>query len=350
VKVKPTIPGFFGIAALIVVMAAAVLTSIRTNDTIFLAAPAEAFDPHVAIAGHPRQPGRGALYITFVEEQPNASVLSRFYYQHFDPSVTIVPPDQQYGTSHPTQQQQQQQQQQSVVQMIDAKTAAEVAALNALGYPVPNEQVIVDYVEPGSKAVGKLRQNDVVLRFNGRQVHTLQQLSNAERGLKAGQRVTLAVRRTVFAGGSQTVNLTVPLVYSQQAKKAIVGFSPRTVLTGPIHLPYHIMIDTQDIQGPSAGLMMALTIINRLSPTDITHGHKIAGTGTIDVDGAVGAIGGVKQKIIGARKVGAEYFFVPGECDQQVCNYNEAKPYAQGIKLVPVYTLGEALAFLRTLH
>ena len=66
--------------------------------------------------------------------------------------------------------------------------------------------------------------------------------------------------------------------------------------------------------------------------------------------GLVGPIGGVKQKVIGARQAGAQYFFVPAYCDSSDCNYKEAKPYAKGLTLVPVYTLDEALAYLKHLR
>ena len=96
--------------------------------------------------------------------------------------------------------------------------------------------------------------------------------------------------------------------------------------------------------------MFTLSIINRLSPVDLTHGHKIAGTGEIMADGAVAPVGGVKQKVIGARESGAQIFFVPADCGPGACNYRDARPYARGMQLVPVSTLDQALDFLRHLR
>jgi PDZ domain-containing protein len=96
--------------------------------------------------------------------------------------------------------------------------------------------------------------------------------------------------------------------------------------------------------------MFALSIVNRLSSVDLTHGHKIAGTGQIYADGSVAPVGGVKQKVIGARESGAQIFFVPADCVPGACNYQEARPYARGMKLVPVATLDQALDFLRHLR
>ncbi|MNI70497.1 Lon protease [compost metagenome] len=102
-----------------------------------------------------------------------------------------------------------------------------------------------------------------------------------------------------------------------------------------------------DVGGPSAGLMFTMEIINQLTPGDLTKGHRVAGTGTIEADGNVGAIGGVKHKIVAADRKGAEIFFVP------VKNYEEAKAKADQIgtdmKLIPVSTLAEALKYMQEL-
>lgn len=106
-------------------------------------------------------------------------------------------------------------------------------------------------------------------------------------------------------------------------------------------------VDT-NVGGPSAGLMFTLEIYNQLTPGDLTKGHRIAGTGTIDADGNVGAIGGVKHKIVAADREKAEVFFVP------VKNYEEAKARADKIgtamKLVPVSTLDEALKYMEDME
>lgn len=105
-------------------------------------------------------------------------------------------------------------------------------------------------------------------------------------------------------------------------------------------------VDT-NVGGPSAGLMFTMEIYNRLTPGDLTKGHRVAGTGTIDAEGVVGAIGGVKHKIVAADREGAEIFFVP------VKNYDEAKTKADKIgtsmKLVPISTLDEALKYMEEL-
>ncbi len=97
------------------------------------------------------------------------------------------------------------------------------------------------------------------------------------------------------------------------------------------------------VGGPSAGLMFALTVCNSLSPTDLTGGRRIAGTGTIDADGVVGPIGGVEEKVVAAEDAGAAYFLAPP------ANYPAALAAARRIKVVEVSSASDALAFLRRL-
>lgn len=109
-------------------------------------------------------------------------------------------------------------------------------------------------------------------------------------------------------------------------------------------LPIPVSIIPQRITGgPSAGLMFTLAIFDLLTPEDLTGGRLIAGTGTITLDGRVGSIGGVRQKVGGAENAGAEYFLTPPE------NYDEALFAARRIKVVRVTTASEAIEFLKSL-
>jgi PDZ domain-containing protein len=108
--------------------------------------------------------------------------------------------------------------------------------------------------------------------------------------------------------------------------------------------PFPISIETQKINGgPSAGLMFTLTVYNLLSTNDLTGGLKIAGTGTINLDGTVGPIGGVKQKVFAAEGVGAIYFLCPVE------NYADAISVAKNIKVIKIATVEQAISFLHSL-
>jgi PDZ domain-containing protein len=111
-----------------------------------------------------------------------------------------------------------------------------------------------------------------------------------------------------------------------------------------LSLPFPVTIVPQQIVGgPSAGLMFSLAVFDALTPEDLTAGHRIAGTGTIDLNGNVGTIGGVQQKVAAAERAGAQYFLCPPG------NYEQARAAARHIQVVRVATVQQAVAFLRTL-
>jgi len=102
-------------------------------------------------------------------------------------------------------------------------------------------------------------------------------------------------------------------------------------------MPVDVTISIDDIGGPSAGTMFALGIIDKLTPEDEADGEVIAGTGTMDVTGAVGPIGGIRQKLAGAERDGADWFLAPaGNCDEVVGHVPD------GLRVVRVATLHEA--------
>jgi PDZ domain-containing protein len=108
-------------------------------------------------------------------------------------------------------------------------------------------------------------------------------------------------------------------------------------------LPVKVTIETENnIGGPSAGLMFTLSIIDKLTAEDLTAGRRIAGTGAIDLDGRVGAVGGVAEKLIAVDRQGVDTFLIPAEnCD------SVRGRIPDGLRLVKVSTIKEALRFLR---
>jgi Lon-like protease len=114
-------------------------------------------------------------------------------------------------------------------------------------------------------------------------------------------------------------------------------------LAPAVRLPFDVTIDSQNIGGPSAGLAFALTIVDVLTPEDLTRGHHVAVTGTINPDGRVGPVGGVEFKVRAAEKEGADVFLAPAD------EVDQARGAASHIKVIGVATLEEALAQLRKL-
>ena len=160
-------------------------------------------------------------------------------------------------------------------------------------------------------------------------------------GKAPGDEVTVTI---VPEGSDERTDVTVPLTESANGR-TILGFIP---VDGGVHedvgyrLPVTVSISSDQIGGPSAGLAFTLTLIDELTPGDITGGHKVAGTGAINLDGSVGSIGGLRQKTVAVKDAGAEYFLVPA---QQV---DEALAEAKGssLKVIGVSTVDEALGVL----
>jgi Lon-like protease len=214
----------------------------------------------------------------------------------------------------------------------NSQSAAETAALTKLGYA---QQIVVKEVTPNSPATGKLNPGDVINSVDGTAVTTADSLLNAIRGKPAGSTLTLGLTRD-----GQSVSVQVTTAAGEDGIPR-VGFTPEVRSSAP----FTIDIPIQNIGGPSAGLMLALGIIDKLEPEDLTGGKIIAGTGTIDATGKVGPIGGIPQKIIGAKAAGATIFLTPKDnCAEAVAN---AKP---GLMLVQVDTLETALTALDTLR
>jgi len=108
--------------------------------------------------------------------------------------------------------------------------------------------------------------------------------------------------------------------------------------------PFPVTISVGDIGGPSAGLMFALGIIDKLTPMDLTGGKFIAGTGEITGGGQVQPIGGIQQKMVGARDAGATIFLTPA------ANCPDTKgAVPAGLRLVKVSTLAQAVTYLEAI-
>lgn len=213
----------------------------------------------------------------------------------------------------------------------NSQTSAETAALKFLGYPV---RVAVNQVNADGASAGLLRDGDIIESVDGQAVTSMQKLLDLVRAKPAGSSLRIEFTRD---GAKQTVDVV--------TKPADDG-SPRigvSIKTDQAH-PFDLRIKLDKIGGPSAGMMFALGIIDKIESEDLTHGKVIAGTGTIDDEGNVGPIGGVPQKLHGAKAAGATIFLVPaGNCAEAAANA------PSGLTLVKVATLDEAIKALDAL-
>lgn len=221
--------------------------------------------------------------------------------------------------------------------MQDSKYLAQVIALQRAGYEVviASDGVEVKDIIPGSPAEGILKAGDIIKAVENEDVYLAEEVVNMIQAKEIGQSVTLMIQRDK-ALMDLVVNTTTNL---ERPEKAALRIYVSTLNWQPL-LPLEIDIETGPVVGPSAGVMFVLEILDRLVPENLTAGKTIAGTGTINLEGNIGGIGGVKQKVVTAEQMGIEYFLTPEE------NYEEASHAAREIKIIPVRNLDEVIAFL----
>jgi PDZ domain-containing protein len=231
--------------------------------------------------------------------------------------------------------------------------ASEVAALRYLGRPVavrPTGVAVVTMLRD-SPSFGILHAMDVITAVDGYRVVTLAQFEARLTPKRIGSTVVL---RVVEAGHTHDVRVRVmalPGLGKDSGSRPGIGFLPAQAVA--IQTPVPIHINTGAIDGPSAGLMFAVDIVDRLTGGTLAQGYRIAGTGTLTANGVVGQIGGITHKVVAAAAAGVQYFFSPADVAPGDTNtaHAEAEVRKLGlhIRVVPVRSLAQAIAFLRRL-
>ena len=198
--------------------------------------------------------------------------------------------------------------------------------------------MVVGSVVKGSPAEGRLHAGDVIKAVDGGKVSQPADVAKLVTKHKPGQDVVFTVVPAKSSGtaGAATRTVTIRTEKADDGR-AIVGIQAETAHT----FPFRINIQLADVGGPSAGMMFTLGLIDKLTPTDLTGGRFVAGTGTIEDNGSVGPIGGIALKIIAARDAGAQYFLTPKDNCAEA-----AKDTPSGLRLVKVNSLNDALAAL----
>ncbi|GLZ41636.1 PDZ domain-containing protein [Actinokineospora sp. NBRC 105648] len=217
----------------------------------------------------------------------------------------------------------------------ESQSNAEIAALRYLKYPV---KVIASSITAGAPADKVLAPGDQLVTVNGKPIVAATDVTTALTGTVPGQTVSITFKRD---GQERTAPLTLAKATDFGAKERAEGFMG----VGPAERPdvaFKTTIRLQNVGGPSAGLVFALAIVDRLSTDDLAGGATIAGTGEIDVDGNVGRIGGIPFKMVAAKEAGVNTFLVPKD------NCTEAKDNApEGLRLVKVENLAGAVQALK---
>lgn len=223
-------------------------------------------------------------------------------------------------------------QQENVKEFQDSQSNAEVAALRHLGYPI---KVLAQDIVAGSPADHVLTAGDRLLSINGKQIGQEDDVRAAVANTTPGQTIPIEFQHGTDAPKTTQLQLAANPDTSQ--KQGFMGLQP----VDRADVPFDVKVSLQDVGGPSAGLMFALAIVDRLTPGEMVAGQTIAGTGEIDEKGNVGPIGGISFKVVGAREAGATVFLTPSQ------NCAEAAAAApDGLKLVKVDNLDSALTAL----
>ncbi|MBC7724813.1 MAG: ATP-dependent serine peptidase containing a PDZ domain protein [Burkholderiaceae bacterium] len=287
--------------------------------------------PLISIPDETTYPTAGTLSMLTVnvvgnrDVQPNwLDILSAWS----DPSRAVVPLDAVYPVGETIQQSNEQ----SAVDMQNSQKDAIAASLTELGYTLPSTLTVAAF-SLDSPSEGILQAGDEILLVNDTKPVDVTQLRTiiAENGTSTPVRMEIS-----RAGVVSDVEVT-PMV-SPQADTPIVGIS----VGADYQFPFDVKIQLEKVGGPSAGMMFALGIIDKLTEGELNGGKDIAGTGTISVSGDVGPIGGIRQKLYGARTDGAEYFLAPAQnCDEVTGHVPD------GLTVFSVATLSQALTALK---
>ncbi|MEU7026904.1 PDZ domain-containing protein [Streptomyces sp. NPDC046275] len=303
-------------------------------------------EPVLQISGHQTYPTSGNLNMTTVrvtgaDYRMNAVEAVYGWLAH---DSVVVPHD----TLYPDGKTEEESSQENAEEFSQSQESAKVAALKELDIPVTT-RVVVATVVKGTPAEGKLHAGDVIRAVDGTPVKEPGDVAEQVTKRKPGQDVVFtivpakaaAAAEKAHKDATETERVVIRTVKSGEGDRAIVG-----IQAGTDHVfPFTIDIKLADVGGPSAGLMFALGIVDKLTPGQLTGGKFIAGTGTIDDKGEVGPIGGIEMKLVGARRAGAQYFLTPADNCAAAASDTPA-----GLTLIKVDTIDDATKSLEKLR
>lgn len=287
--------------------------------------------PVITVSGHPTYPTSGHLDLTTVsvtspDSEPRLPQILQAWWsgrQIVLPREAVYPPEQTVTEVK----------QENEQQMVGSQDAAVVAGLSEAGALQVKVRAVVD----GAPSDGELEKGDVIASVDGTPVESTDDAISAISGRSPGDVVSVGIVRQ---GQPRDVELTTE-PSPDNPETARIGIELESVV------PFEVDIELgQEIGGPSAGLMFSLAIYDLITPGELTGGRFVAGTGTIDVAGNVGVIGGIQQKIAGAYESGATVFLVPsGDCAEA-----SQSDLADDVELVEVSTLHDAVSALQALE
>jgi Lon-like protease len=286
---------------------------------------------------------------------PSQSVLS-WLVGRGEPAVDFLTKEDKFGTSTPTQRREF-----NLQMMRSSEQEAQYVALTRLGFDVeitPGDVIVQDVLckvpsDEGTECSEwfpsdeQIDPADRIIEADGVKLESVADLSDVLADREPGDTIDLVIERP----GEGRTQVTVELSASpDDEERTIIGFVPFD--TRAIKLPFEVDIETDDIGGPSAGLAFTLALIDELSPGSLTGPQKVAVTGTINLEGEVGPIGGLAQKVSAVHQNGVRVFLVPAsqsELDDPVKRRRLEDAGRGDVEIIPVATLDEALDALERL-
>ncbi|WP_344995003.1 PDZ domain-containing protein [Tsukamurella soli] len=282
--------------------------------------------PVITVSGHAVRKPSGELMLTTVSLNDGLNLFEALGFW-LSGDHQIAPREEYF----PPTQTRKQTDEASREQFVGSEASATVAALQYLSIPTAPG---VDSVQVKGPSDGKLQPQDVITAVDGKRITAVADIAADVSAHAPGSTVTLTVAR-------EGATIRVPIVLGARSDDRSKGMLGIEVGPVPADSKLDIGFDVQDIGGPSAGLMLALGLVDMLGPTDLAGGKTIAGTGEISEDGTVSPIGGITHKLLGARRKGATVFLVPDQ------NCAEAKTdVPKGLELVRVKSLTDAVSSL----
>ncbi|WP_027414555.1 SepM family pheromone-processing serine protease [Aneurinibacillus terranovensis] len=336
--------------AVILAVALAAVAFIPTSYYVIRPGSAIALQPMVTVEGGEKRE-KGVLMLTTVRMGPT-TVLT-YLLAKADPYADLM----NVRDIHSPNETDQQYERQQLEVMKDSQEKAEIVAFKKAGvlFKVKNEGAMVMETIPGMPAEKIFKVADDIIAVDGQPVTTAQELLKALQGRKIGETVKIEFLRDNQSRSVTVALQKLPTAPGQPARAGLGIYAPATKRT--VELSRKVTIHSDQIGGPSAGMMFTLEILNQLQKTDLTKGYRIAGTGEIFEDGTVGRIGGIQHKVQASDKEKADIFFAPNDIvppgSGLLPNYVEAKQAADKLKtkmkIVPVRTIDDALRYLHSL-
>ena len=323
---------------LVVVVTILALVAFLWKLPYYTLAPGSARDTEqfIVIEGattYPDQTGTIDYLTVSVKQATPADLLLAW----IDPAIDVVDAELVLGSQTPSENREL-----NLQLMASSKDSASYQALQRMGYEIPisGTGAVIASVAEDVPAASVIQRGDTVVSVGPEPVAVNQDLIRLVSGLPPGAVVELGVQP--FEGG-ETRTVAVELVARpEDPSRSMIGVSTFTRdLT--FDFPVDVSIDSGRVGGPSAGLAFTLGILDALTPESVTGGAQVATTGTMELNGTVGPVGGVHQKVVAASREGVDLMMVPS------AEIDEARRYAGDLRVEPVDDLDEALEVLASL-